>query len=207
MSVMSKLMAAVYDPVMAATEEACLGEWRAELLDLADGEVLEIGSGTGVNAPYYHADRVVFTEPEAPMRAKLEAKFEGQTLPYDWTVEPIDAQQLPFESDSFDTVVATLVLCTIPDPAAALAEARRVLKPGGKLIFIEHVAAEEGSDRLKWQQRLEPIWKVCAGNCHLTRDTESTIREAGFEIKDLRRESMRKAIPLVRPTIRGLATN
>ncbi len=115
-------------------------------------------------------------------------------------------ESLPFPDATFDAVVATLLLCSVPDPARALAEIHRVLRPGGAFVFLEHVAAaDDAPSRLAWQHRIEPFWKHIAGNCHLTRHTGDTIREAGFVVEQETRESMRKAMPWFRPSIRGLA--
>ncbi|MCA9720649.1 MAG: class I SAM-dependent methyltransferase [Myxococcales bacterium] len=116
------------------------------------------------------------------------------------------AESLPFPDASFDLVTCQTVLIHVADPARALAEIHRVLRPGGRLVFIEHVAAEDRPDRLVWQRRLEPLWKRVAGNCHVTRRTEQAISAAGFDITEITRASMRKAMPIVRPTIRGYAT-
>ena len=101
-------------------------------------------------------------------------------------------------------MVATLVLCTVADPGSALAEIRRVLRPGGLYVFLEHVASDDAS-RLRWQRRLEPAWRVLADGCHVTRRTEASIRDAGFTIDHIERESVRKALPILRPSIRGVA--
>lgn len=198
------LMARVYDRVMAATEEACLEDWRAELLAGLSGRVLEIGAGTGASLPHYPAavDELLLSEPDPHMRAQLEDKAAARPGAK-VIADPVEA--LAGEDARFDAVVSSLVLCSVDRPGQALDELARVLRPGGELIFLEHVAAHEGSRRLRWQHRLEPLWKRVAGNCHLTRDTEQRIRDAGFEIEEIHRESMRKAIPLVRPSIRGRA--
>ena len=203
---MSWLFSTIYDPFMRRTERACLDEWRADLLAGAAGEVLEIGAGTGANVPFYGKDatRLVFTEPDAHMRKRLSRRVA--TLHVQRAeVSAGEVGHLPFDAASFDTVVSTLVLCSVPDLAQSLADVRRVLRPGGRLIFLEHVAADDQPDRLAWQQRLEPAWLLVSGNCHLTRRTGQAIRDAGFEIEREARESMRKALPFVRPSVRGVA--
>lgn len=203
---MGRFIATVYDRFSEASEVACLQAWRAQLLcDLA-GDVLEVGSGTALNLPYYPSTvtRLVLSEPDPHMRKKLLQK----TRAHHWDqAEVVDAslEGLPMPDATFDAVVATLVLCSVPRMDRALAEIYRVLKAGGRLVFLEHVAAEDRPERLKWQRRVEPLWKRISGNCHLTRRTGEAIREAGFTILELKRESMRKAWPLVRPTIRGFA--
>jgi len=200
---MSWLMAAVYDRFMRVSEEACLGRWRAELLRDLSGEVLEIGAGTGSTLGLYPkaVTRLVMAEPDPHMRARLAAK----TRPAGVEVCDASLDKLPFENQSFDAVVCSLVLCSVRDQKAALAEIARVLRPGGKLAFLEHVAADGKPDRLKWQGRIEPVWKHLMGNCHLTRRTEAAIAAAGFEFERIERESIRKALPIVRPSIRGVA--
>lgn len=203
---MSWLMATLYDRSLLAAEEAGLSQWRAELLQGLKGEVLEVGSGTGLNLPHYPNTVTCLTisEPDGYMMEKLRKKAAPSSIP---RVEFSNAslERLPMEKESFDAVVATLVLCSVPEQQAALKEIYRVLRPGGLYAFIEHVAANDRPDRLKWQRRLEPIWKRIAGNCHLTRQTAAAIVSAGFEIEWIKHESIRKMIPLVRPGIRGIA--
>jgi len=210
---MAWLLAPLYDRIVAPTEAACFGEWRRALLADVAGEVLEIGAGTGVNVERYPAsvDRVVFTEPDPGMRRQLEdrlatARSSSTFAPAAAEVRDDRADRLGFDDASFDVVVGTLVLCTVPDPAAALAEVRRVLRPGGSFVFLEHVAADDRPDRLKWQRRLDPVWRRVAGGCRLTRRTGESIEAAGFTLTEITRESARKATPLIRPTIRGTAT-
>jgi len=203
---MGRLIAAVYDRFTEASEAACLREWRAGLLQDLTGDVLEVGAGTGLNLPFYPPalTRLVLSEPDPHMRRKLAQQARAQG----WDrAEVLDGslEELPFPSGAFGTVVGTLVLCSVPRPGRALAQIHRVLRPGGRFVFLEHVAAENRPNRLKWQRRVEPLWKRISGNCHLTRRTADAIVAAGFEIIDLTRESMRKAWPLVRPTIRGVA--
>ena len=203
---MSRIFAAIYDPFMRKTEQAGLAAWRAELLAGATGEVLEIGAGTGANIPHYPArvTRLVLTEPDPHMGARLRRSVtahEGARA----QVQVAAADALPFDRGSFDVVVSTLVLCSVRDAARALDEVRRVLRPGGTLLYLEHVAADDRPDRLAWQRRLEPLWSRVSGNCHLTRRTGEAIRDAGFEVEREVRASLRKALPIVRPCVRGVA--
>jgi ubiquinone/menaquinone biosynthesis C-methylase UbiE len=203
---MSWFLSKICDRFMEAAEEACLRDWRRELLTEARGEVLEVGAGTGMNLPLYPeaVDRLVVVEPDPHMRGELAQRIGEQPGA---GVELVDAgaEVLPFEEETFDTVVTTLVICSVGDVRASLEEMRRVLKPGGRLLFLEHVAAHDNPGRLKWQERIEPVWRRVADGCHLTRRTAEEIEAAGFEIEELIRESMQKAFPIVRPTVRGIA--
>jgi SAM-dependent methyltransferase len=114
------------------------------------------------------------------------------------------AEALPFPDDTFDTAAATLVLCTIPDPVAAIDELARVLKPGGRLLFIEHVRAADPSNA-RWQDRLEKPWRFLADGCHCNRDTEANLRASLFKVEEIDHTKMPKAAPIVRPLIRGTA--
>lgn len=203
---MSWLFAPIYDRVMAQTEEACLRSWRAELLARATGDVVEIGAGTGANIELYPSEvsSVTFCEPDEGMRKRLEQKLAAEPPVYTYRVVDAAGESLPFEDACFDTLVSTLVLCTVRSPSGTLQELHRVAKPGAELLFIEHVAADEGTTRRFFQGLSEPVWKRVAGNCHLTRDTASAIAKE-FRVGQLTSESMRKAISLVRPTIRGYA--
>ncbi|MCA9595228.1 MAG: methyltransferase domain-containing protein [Myxococcales bacterium] len=201
---MSWFVATIYDRFMAESERACLAAWRHALLGELTGSVIEIGAGTGRNLDHYPLglERLVLAEPDRHMRSRLRALSTEHEHPAEVIAAP--AQALPVDSESFDVVVCTLVLCSVADVDATLAEARRVLKPGGRFVFIEHVAAEGGS-RLAWQRRVEPVWKRIADGCHLTRRTGESLERAGFELSDVKRESMRKALSIVRPTLRGVA--
>lgn len=203
---MGRLIAALYDRLTRGSEEACLQQWRAELLSELTGRVLEVGAGTGLNLPHYPrtVSRLALSEPDPHMRGKLAQRVRAEG----WDrAEILDGslEALPYPAETFDAVVGTLVLCSVPRPDVALAEIHRVLKPGGRFVFLEHVAAEDRPRRLRWQRRVEPVWKRLAGNCHLTRRTGEAIPAAGFEVLQMKRESMRKAWSLVRPTIRGVA--
>jgi ubiquinone/menaquinone biosynthesis C-methylase UbiE len=199
-----RLFAAVYDRGLKATEEAGLREARRRTLAAASGATIDLGAGTGVNADLFPAGvtELVLAEPDPHMLARLRAKVvEGGGV----RVVRAPAQSLPFRDDSFDTAVFTLVLCTVPDPAAALAEAARVLRPGGRLLFVEHVRAQR-PDLARWQDRLEKPWRFLADGCHCNRDTVATIEASPFQIDWLERGEMPKSPPLVRPLARGGAT-
>jgi ubiquinone/menaquinone biosynthesis C-methylase UbiE len=203
---MGRLTAALYDRFTRGSEVACLQQWRAGLLRDLRGDVLEVGAGTGLNLPFYPPAlaRLVLSEPDLHMRRELDKKVRAARAD---RVEVTDGslEDLQAPAESFDAVVGTLVLCSVPRLDRALEEIRRVLKPRGRFVFLEHVAAENRPRRLRWQRRVEPIWKRLAGGCHLTRRTADAIEAAGLSIVDIQRESMRKAWPLVRPTIRGVA--
>ena len=198
-------MATFYDAFMGSMERASVGAWRQSLLADVRGRVLEVGAGTGANLPYYPAglERLVVAEPDANMRAKLAKRLAAVGSAAE--VSDASLEKLPWPDASFDVVVGTLVLCTVPDPAAALAEIRRVLVPGGGFVYLEHVAADHHPGRLAWQRRIEPVWGVIAGGCKLTRRTSETIRAAGFDVAGETRESARKSLPLVRTMVRGTA--
>ena len=203
---MSFLMALFYDRVMTGVEEACLREWRAELLGQVDGHVLEIGAGTGATIDCYPAGvtRLVLSEPDPHMRKRLERQVVQRGRD-DIDVIAGSAERIEVDDASFDFAVSTLVCCSVADLHASLREIRRILKPGGRLVFLEHVAAAPGTSRRRWQNWLTPIWRRLMGNCHLNRETERAIVDCGFEISRIARESMRKAPPFARPTIRGIA--
>jgi len=201
-----RAFARFYDRALKATEENGLGAMRAELLAEARGRVIEVGAGTGVNLDLYGAgiEDLTLVEPDPHMAAQLRKKLEsGPGGPPKALVEA-PAESLPFADDSFDTAVATLVLCTIPDPVAAIAELARVLKPGGRLLFIEHVRSDD-PDRASWQDRLEKPWRFMADGCHCNRDTEANLRASAFEVEKVEHGKMPKAMPIVRPLIRGTA--
>jgi ubiquinone/menaquinone biosynthesis C-methylase UbiE len=203
---MGKLMAHFYDRFMRQSEEACLMRWRRELLEELHGKVLEVGSGTGVTLPLYpdSVNHLVASEPDRHLRAKLSERI-GSSPAATVNVSDATVDSLPFPDHSFDFVTCMLVLCSVPDLDRSIAELRRVLVANGRLVFLEHVAAEDRPRRLRWQRRVEPIWKRVSGNCHLTRRTEQAIVDHGFELEQIQRESIRKAMPITRPSIRGFA--
>ncbi|WP_309606578.1 class I SAM-dependent methyltransferase [Phenylobacterium sp.] len=155
---------------------------RAKIVPQASGQVLELGIGMGLNLSFYDPDKVsgvVGVDPAADLRAAAMAAPRDPRLAV--TIEEGTAEVLPFADASFDSVVCTFTLCSVHTPAAALAEARRVLKPAGRLLFCEHGLAPDAGVAT-WQRRIEPIWKRIAGGCHLTRPVASAIAAAGFRL-------------------------
>jgi ubiquinone/menaquinone biosynthesis C-methylase UbiE len=202
-----RAFARLYDRALKATEENGLGAMRGDLLASARGRVIEIGAGTGVNLELYGqgVEDLTLVEPDPHMGAQLRKRLadrHGDPLPAQLVAAPAEA--LPFPDDTFNTAVATLVLCTIPDPIAAIDELARVLKPGGRLLFIEHVRAEDASSA-RWQDRLEKPWRFLADGCHCNRDTEANLRASSFRVEEIDHTKMPKAAPIVRPLIRGTA--
>jgi ubiquinone/menaquinone biosynthesis C-methylase UbiE len=196
--------AALYDRGLKATEEAGLREMRRELLAEASGRTIDLGAGTGVNIGLFPSTvtELVLAEPDPHMARKLLPKLLDSGVEAETIEAP--AERLPFEPSSFDTAVFTLVLCTVPDPRAALAEAARVLRPGGTLLFLEHVRSER-PDLARWQDRLEKPWRFLADGCHCNRDTVALIEASPFEIARLERDRLPKAVPIVEPLARGTA--
>lgn len=203
---MSFLRAFFYDSLLAKSEEACLTEWRSELVKHVHGNVLEIGAGTGANILFYPKNGIELTlsEPDKHMRTQLEEKVKNEGLDH-VTISSHTIEENHRPDATFDCVVSTLVCCSVPNLASAFSEIKRILKPDGYFIFLEHVGAKKGTRRRQWQNRLTPLWCKISGNCHLNRETEIAFKNAGFTFKKIKRESMRKATPLVRPTIRGIA--
>lgn len=156
---------------------------RAKIVGAATGRVLEIGFGSGRNAPFYNAaaiDHLFALEPSAAMRRRAAKRMAGLPFPIDYLDLP--GEEIPLDDASVDTVLVTYTLCTIPDVGGALSGMRRVLKPGGKLVFLEHGLAPDPGVR-RWQNRLNGVWRPLAGGCNLNRDPASLIREAGFRIE------------------------
>ena len=198
------LYAALYDRVMASAEEACLARHRAALLAAATGRVLEIGGGTGANLPFYGSGvtELVVAEPDDGMARRLERKLRGYPHPVRLVRAP--AEKLPFASESFAFAVSTLVLCTVADPARALAEVRRVLEPRGRFLFLEHVRSDDPG-LARWQDRLRRPWAWLGRGCQCNRTTVEGVRAAGFELEELRRDDLPKAAFLARPLRIGVA--
>jgi ubiquinone/menaquinone biosynthesis C-methylase UbiE len=197
------VFAALYDLVGASAERRWMGDRRRRLLAGARGTVLEIGGGTGANLAHYrNVDWVTIAEPDPFMRSRIGPKLEDARVPVE--VSAAGAEALPFPDGSFDTVVSTLVLCTVPDQAAALDEVRRILRPGGRLLFIEHVRA--AGSMARWQDRLEPLWRRLFGGCHPNRDTVAAIEEAGFEIETFESFYPPDPLSVLTPHVQGSAT-
>ncbi|BCJ88359.1 class I SAM-dependent methyltransferase [Effusibacillus dendaii] len=177
---MSKWFPKLYDTLMNPLEERAFRAIRKNLIEKARGHVLEIGSGTGFNFPFYQqAEQVVAIEPEPLMRQQSIQRAAEAHVPIE--VLAAGAEKLPFRDDSFDTVVGTLVLCTIPDPLLTLKEIRRVCKPQGQVLFFEHVRLDHAVlGRL--QDWLTPVWKRLCDNCHLNRQTLELIRQSGLKV-------------------------
>jgi len=180
-----------------------MGARRRRLLEGARGAVLEIGGGTGANLVHYRdVDRVTIAEPDPFMRSRIGPKLQDSRVPVE--VSSAGAEALPFPDGSFDTVVSTLVLCTVPDQEAVLEEIRRVLRPGGRLLFIEHVRAAGSAAR--WQDRLEPLWRRLFGGCRPNRDTIAAIEDAGFELETFESFYPPDPLSVLTPHVQGSAT-
>lgn len=177
---------------------------RAQVVPLAEGRVLEIGIGTGRNLRHYDPQRVEQLEALDPA-LQWHPLAHKRTQAVAFPVKPLalSAEQIPEDDHSFDCVVCTYTLCTIPHPVQALQEFRRVLKPGGKLLLSEHGLAPDDSVQ-RWQRRLEPVWKHFSGGCHLTRDVPALLEEAGFAWDSLDRRYLKGPKP-VTYNYRGVA--
>jgi ubiquinone/menaquinone biosynthesis C-methylase UbiE len=197
--------AALYDRTLKATEEGGLREMRRDLLADARGRTVDLGAGTGANLGLYPeaVSELVLAEPNPHMAKRLRRHLAAEGVAAEVVEAP--AERLPFEDASVDTAVFTLVLCTVPDPEAALAETRRVLRPGGTILFLEHVRSDSPRTA-RWQDRLERPWRFFGAGCHCNRDTLATLEGAGFAVGELVRDQIPKAPPIVRPLIRGFAT-
>ncbi len=199
----SRTVAAIYDPFLALGERRGMDERRRRLLRRARGRVLEIGAGTGLNLAHYPdgLDELLLSEPLEPMARRLESRLRRSGVR--GRVLRAGAEALPVATGSIDTVVSTMVLCTVPDPEGALREIRRVLRPDGRLLFCEHVRSD--SDRLSlWQERLAGPWEAFADGCRCNQDTLGMIERA-LRVERLEREDWHGMPGLLRPLIVGAA--
>lgn len=154
---------------------------RARYVGLARGRVLEIGIGSGLNLPHYSdtVESITGVDPAEALTVTAQARAQQVKVPVE--VIGVSGEEIPAPSESFDSVVCTWTLCSIPNPQAAVAEMFRLLKPQGQLIFVEHGRSDDPGI-VKWQQRIEPLWKVIGGGCHLTRRTDELLQNGGFTL-------------------------
>jgi len=199
----ARVLARIYDATLFAGERAGMRTARKALLEQATGRVVEVGAGTGLNLAHYPqaVQELVLVEPEPAMRRRLERRVRRSER----RAEIVDAsaERLPFPDHSVDTVVSTLVLCTVEHPDRALAEIARVLRPGGQLLFIEHVRAE-APGRARWQDRLVSPWQRFACGCRCNRATVELMRACGFKVL-ASKGTWRAMPPIVRPLMSGRA--
>ena len=204
MNLWTRIAARLYDPFLWLGERRGMGRHRAELLEGARGRVLEIGAGTGLNLRHYPATvgELVLTEPVEAMARALERRLARGGAGESVQLAP--AEELPFPADSFDTVVSTLVLCTVEDPELAIAEIERVLRPGGQLLFIEHLRSDH-ERWARWQDRLERPWKAFGEGCRCNRPTLELLERSGLALGGVSRGRWRGMPPVVRPLAIGRA--
>jgi ubiquinone/menaquinone biosynthesis C-methylase UbiE len=197
------IFARFYGVLAALAERGELGRRRRELLARAEGTVVEVGVGTGENCKHYGgAVRVLATEPDPTMLRQARKRAAAAPVPV--FLVAASGERLPFPDASADVAVVTLVLCSVDDQAAVVDELRRVLRPGGRVLFLEHVrAADAGLAR--WQDRLAGPWSRVAGGCRPNRRTRAALEAGGFELVDVEDYDLRPGIPLVRPHIQGAA--
>ena len=179
------------------------GDYKRSLFAGLQGTVVEIGPGTGVNLPYLPDGlRWIGLEPNPHMHGHIRDRLAGRTLDAEIRTDPAQDTGLP--DDSVDAVISTLVLCSVPDVADTLAELRRILRPGGRLLFIEHVAAEEHTPLCWVQHGIRPLWRAVADGCRPDRNTGAQLRRAGFSAVEFERFTI--GVPPVSPHIVGTAT-
>ncbi len=204
MTLRSWLFAMTYDRSIAKAEKAGLRDFRQRVLANAKGEVLEIGGGTGANLALYGPEvtSLTVTEPGAPMLRRLQRHVSEQAPSA--TVLRAPAEDLPFSADSFDVVVSTLVLCGVDDQPRALREIARVLRPGGRLLFIEHVRSADPA-LARRQDRMNGLNRFLVG-CECNRPTLESIQSAGFTVGEVAHERAEKVPAFISPFVVGVAT-
>lgn len=170
--------------IKCACSQDDIADLRRKIVPLAQGKVFELGVGGGLNQPFYDRERVTGFAAIDPSPALLDdARKAAQEKGWEVDIREGKGEAIPFEDDSFDTAVCTYTMCSVDDQAQVLKEMRRILKPGGKLLFLEHGRAPEPKV-VKWQRRIEPVWKRLMGNCHLTREVSSAVKAHGFAVQD-----------------------
>ena len=201
----SAFSARIYDAALGRAEKAGQAGRRRSLLSHARGATLELGAGTGLNLEHYPEalPRLVVAEPNAHMVARLQSRVEAGSHSAEVVQAP--AELLPYAAASFDTVVSTMVLCTVSDPRQALDEVRRVLRPGGRLLFLEHVRSEHPRKAV-WQDRFQKPWAWYADGCRCNQDTLALLRDAEFTVQVTDEAEWSKMPRVVRPLISGIAT-
>jgi ubiquinone/menaquinone biosynthesis C-methylase UbiE len=206
LSLYGRIFAAGYEHWTRASERAGLRDHRRGMLADLHGDVVEIGPGPGLNFPFYPdaVSSLTLAEPEDAMADRLDERF-AQTGRAGRVVRA-SAEALPLDDDSADFVVATFVLCTVDDPDQALREVARVLRPGGRFVFMEHVRARDPG-LAAWQDRVAPLWLRFGHGCRCNRPTPDTIESfEGLDLVELSRDSMPRAVPWIRPLAIGTAT-
>jgi ubiquinone/menaquinone biosynthesis C-methylase UbiE len=209
MGLSERLFARWYPVVVGWSENAGQRQTRADLFSGASGTTLEIGAGSGYNLPHYSADvtQLVVTEPSRHMLGLLHDRLTADPPPVgSWQLVEAGAEQLPFADDSFDTVTGAFVHCTIPDAAAALREIARVLRPGGRYLFLEHVRSPDSRVLGSVQDLVERPHTWIAAGCHPNRRFAQLLDASPLRIDELHHGRMPRSSPTVRPTVRGLAT-
>jgi ubiquinone/menaquinone biosynthesis C-methylase UbiE len=194
----------IWDTAMRGAEESGLREMRRQVLAGATGRTIDLGSGTGANIGLFPqaVTELFFVEPDPYMVKRLRPKLREAESESE--VVMASAESLPFDDASIDTAVFALSLCTIPDPTAALIEVSRVLRPGGRVLFLEHVRSED--PRLaRWQDRLERPWHFSCDGCYCNRDTVATIEASPLTLERVDKGDMLKVPPLVKPLVLGSA--
>ena len=199
------VFAQVYRLVAAVGERGGYGRLRGSVLAAANGRLLILGLGPGHDLAHLPAavTSVVAVEPDPAMRALARGRVEACPVPV--TLLSADAHDLPLADCSVDAVLCACVLCSVAQPPRALAELRRVLVPGGRLLLLEHVAAPPGHWVGRLQQLLEPVWGRAAGGCSIRRDTRSAVAAAGFDVTAVRSSMIWPNVPPVAPTVLGTA--
>jgi ubiquinone/menaquinone biosynthesis C-methylase UbiE len=194
-----------YERITARMEQNGLAEARAALLAPVAGTVVELGAGTGRNLEHYPStvERLVLTEPTPAMRDQLRTRVHERGWPFEVEIVDATADRLPLPDGCADAVVSTLVLCSVPALGPAVSEVRRVLRPGGELRLIEHVAAS--GFELRVQRFLDPAWTWVEGSCHLDHETGTALAAGGFDVSGLEQSVVPGTPPLLRTMLRGVA--